>query len=579
MRASLSGLALACLCAPYLFRIGDVPLVKIDELFGAQASLEIWQNGRFALPAYQGHLAREERTFFHPPVFYLVTAPIVGGLAPSPFSVRLGPTLFAILSFGALHAALRRALTGRAGADALAVLGVAIAAWNPLTFALARHARPETWVALLGVAAVALAAGGARRALASGLVSGVAVASHYFALVIPVAIGAWLVSRRAWRCCAAYALGGFAVAIALGAWIAPHWSDFVAENTWRWESLIGESVRDHVFQSLAAAAGLALDHRVAPVWIADALLLATLAPGAARPLRRPVLALLACLHLVLFLAMPRKNPYYLIAIVYACAGAIPLVAALHLETGAAAPRRLPRGVAAALACGLLVQAAGVFAVIWRDRGADYAATFGPLRAAVDRADPERRAVTLGSEIHFLAFWDRPFLVRDNPSLWTVAPGEIPPGALVRRWRERGVRFVLASSLIPDPEPFGPLSPDLDRALVERLRAGGRVIARVPSRWYGEIHHTHEPRAHIEVIDLEAPAAGRPVGASRVDGDAPTPDQTRGRFARRQAGSQAAAQQPSIPPLRMPPGARAGPLAKVSRRSASTSPCSPARQWA
>ncbi len=499
---AVTALALVCVCLPYLYRIADVPLVKVDEFWGAQSSWELWSHGRFALPAFAGHLVLEQRTFFHPPGFYLVNALLIGPLQPSPFSVRLGPTLFAVLSFLGLYAALRRALAGAAHASQLAVAGVAIAAWNPLSFALARHARPETFVMLLGVCAVTLARPRALPALASGLFSGYAFFSHVFAWVLPGAIGLVLIWQRAWRALGAYGLGFSVFAAASAVWLLSGWEDFVAELRWLRGDLFDMSLQGYLAQRLAGQRALFLDIRLANVWLLEGFLILLLVLPPAVSMRRRALVLLGMIHVLLFL-LPRSSPYYAISILYFCAGAIPIALSQRASAAGRLESQALRRLFAALVAVLLVPASGLGYLIWRDRDARYDATFRPLREAMDLVDPERRGITIGNEIQYLAFWDRPFLLRANPSLWTLESGADPPAALLQRWKERGVRFVLTSSLLPEAAPFGPLDPPLDAALLRQLRSSGRVLERVETRFYAEFDQPYR-EARVEVIDLGAP---------------------------------------------------------------------------
>jgi hypothetical protein len=334
-------------------------------------------------------------------------------------------------------------------------------------------------------------------AFASGVVSGYAIFSHYWAWVLPGTLGLFLVQRRAWRSLVAYAAGLSIFTAVTAGWILANRADFTAELMWHRSSYLTHTAGGYLEKRFADHLAILRDSRAACTWWLEALLLAALALPAARPIRWRALALLAMLHLLVVL-FPRPSAYYTVSLVYFCAGAIPVAVAYAWQD--AASRRWPRrGLAVALAVAIAVPAALLGYMIWRDRDASYDAAFRPLRAAVDRADPEHTGVTVGSEIQYFAFWDRPFLVRWNPYLWRDAPAQ-DPDSLLQRWRTIGVRFVLTSSFMPVQEPLSPLPPAFDRALVDHLRDHGQVLARSQTWYYGEPDHKYEP-ATVEVIDI------------------------------------------------------------------------------
>ena len=506
-------LAFVVLCLPYTYRLGDVPLVKVDEMWGAQPSWEIWTHGRFALPAFKGQLHQDVATFFHPPGYYIVNAPFMGVLHPSTWSVRVAPTLFALLAFIVHYRVLRRALGDDARAPAFALTGVALAAWNPLTFALSRHGRPETWILFLATSAIVLllrdpaaaprgTAGDRQRSwppFAAGVLSGYAFFSHYWAWVLPGAVAMFLLQRRAWRSLALYAAGTAVFVAVTAAWILTNRADFTAELLWHRSSYLTHSTGGYLAKRLADHLVILRDARATCTWWLEAVLVALLALPSARGLRARTLALLVTVHALVVL-FPRPSAYYTIAIAWFCAGAIAVVAAAAWRASNAGGWTR-RTVAVGLAVAIAVPAALLGYMIWRDRDASYAAAFQPLRQAVDRADPSRTGVTVGSEIQYFAFWDRPFLVRWNPYLWRDVPSQ-DPDSLIHRWRAIGVRFVLTSSFMPTATPLGPFEPEADRALVDRLRERGRLLAQAPTWFYGEPEHKYE-RATVDVIDIGA----------------------------------------------------------------------------
>ena len=522
-RALVALLVLGCLFLPYFYRLGDVPLIKVDEVWGAQPSWEIWTHGRFALPAFKGQLHQEIATYFHPPGFYLVNALFVGPLEPSTWSVRVAPTLFALLSFIVLYVTLGRILAWSPRGRLLSLAGAAIAAWNPMTFVLSRHGRPETWILLLGTCAVFLArpnAWPARHAapaaspatprpsefsplpvFLSGLLSGYALFSHYWAWVLPGALALYFISQRAWKALAWYVAGTSIFTAVTAGWILANRADFTADLMWHRSAYLTNSAQGYFQKRFGDHLAILRDSRAACTWWLEVALLAALTLPGARPVRWLTLALLAAVHLLVIL-FPRPSIYYTIAIVYFCAGAIPIALAHAWNEAGPGHAWRSRGLVLALAVVIAVPAALLGVTIWRDHDASYAAAFGPLREAVDRADPAKAGVTVGSEIQYFAFWDRPFLIRWNPYLWKLEPPNSGPEALVRRWRSIGIRFVLTSSFMPGSTPLSPLGPTFDRALVGYLRANGRTLAQSETRYYGEPEHKYEP-GRVEVIDIGA----------------------------------------------------------------------------
>jgi hypothetical protein len=486
-------LAFVVLCLPYTYRLGDVPLVKVDEMWGAQPSWEIWTHGRFALPAFKGQLHQDVATFFHPPGYYIVNAPFMGVLrrrrgacASRPRCSLCSHSSCSTACSAACSATTRaprrsRSPASRSGVESAHIR--ALASWA------ARDVDPvprDLRIALLlrDPAAAPRGTAGDRRhswpAFAAGVLSGYAFFSHYWAWVLPGAVAVFLLQRRAWRSLALYAAGTAVFVAVTAAWILTNRADFTAELLWHRSSYLTHSTGGYLAKRLADHLVILRDARATCTWWLEAVLVALLAlPGAralrcanaraARdrsPARAPVPAPQRVLHDRDRMVQRGRNR----------------------GGGRAAWRASSAGVwtrrtiAVGLAVAIAVPAALLGYMIWRDRDASYAAAFQPLREAVDRADPSRTGVTVGSEIQYFAFWDRPFLVRWNPYLWRDVPSQ-DPDSLIRRWRAIGVRFVLTSSFMPTATPLGPFERGADRALVDRLRERGRLLAQAPTWFY------------------------------------------------------------------------------------------------
>jgi hypothetical protein len=144
--------------------------------------------------------------------------------------------------------------------------------------------------------------------------------------------------------------------------------------------------------------------------------------------------------------------------------------------------------------------------IHRDWGAGYAQTVAPLQQAMDAVDPERKGVIVGANIYYVALHERPYLPRENPSLWHL-PEPLPTDAddtaraILEAWRARGIRFVIFSRLVPDKQPLSYRLPDaLDASLTAHIRSTGRLLATRHTRFYGEIEHPYQ-RTAIQLYDL------------------------------------------------------------------------------
>jgi hypothetical protein len=116
-------------------------------------------------------------------------------------------------------------------------------------------------------------------------------------------------------------------------------------------------------------------------------------------------------------------------------------------------------------------------------------------------------IVVGSPVYYVAFHQRPYLVRHNPSLWRLAgppsaDAEADAGAILASWRGRGVRFVVLSSLVPDEEPLshGALPEAIDRRLAERLRRASKLLATSRTFFYGGIEHKYR-WVEIELREL------------------------------------------------------------------------------
>ncbi len=519
----------AAVIALYVLTLADIPLIKGDEWWGTEASRTIWRTGRFALPGLAGHLNEAERTFFHPPGFHLLNAPVVGLLGVSSWSIRVLPTLCALLSFAVLYQLNRRLLETRVagGHEHTALWGVAVVAFNPMTFAVAHHTRPEALVMLLVCGVLLLlhdplfapdvdgdhaAARSSRRALLAGLLSGYAVFSHYWAYFLPVLVGLVLLHRRRPRLLVLYSAGTLLGAVAIAIWIGAAYQDFIAETRW----LRGDDLGGSPWEFVQRRAGQVIDLFSTPqpqaVWLVEAVGGAILLLCLPSPERRLIMALLVLVHALLF-AFPKQSRFYTIAFVYFGGLALPVALALKPRSAPACLGRWSRAPTVAglqwLLCAALVagEVAGLAVWIHRDWRANYAQTLAPLGQAMDAADPQRTGVVVGASIYYIALHERPYLPRENPSLWRVP--EPPPAdagatarAILAAWRARGVRFVLLSSLVPAEQPLSFTLPALlDARLTAHIRSSGRLLATQPTYFYGEIERKYR-WTEIQLYELE-----------------------------------------------------------------------------
>jgi 4-amino-4-deoxy-L-arabinose transferase-like glycosyltransferase len=519
----------AIVIAVYVLTLADIPLIKADEWWGTEASWTIWRTGRFALPGFAGQLNMAQRTFFQPPGFYLPNALVVGLLGVSSWSIRLLPTLCALLSFAVLYRLNRRLLETRVAGEHrdIALCGVAVVAFNPMTFAVAHHTRPETLVVLLaccvlwllcdplfapeGVADQAAERFSAR-ALLAGLLSGYAVFSHYWAYVLPGLVGLLLLHRRRPRLLVLYGAGALLGAAPIAIWIGAGYQDFIAETRWLRGDDLGTSPWEYLQRRVSQVSELFSTPQPQAVWLVEAVGGAILLLCRPSRERRLIVALLVLVHALLFV-FPKQTRFYTVAFVYFWGLALPVALASQ-------PRSLPLALGGGtrtltvsrlrwLLCAALVasEVAGLAVFIHRDLRASYAQTLAPLVQAMDAADPPRTGAVVGACIYYVALHERPYLPRDNPSLWRVP--EPPPAdldatarAILDAWRTRGVRFVLLSRLIPAGQPLSPTLPaGLDARLTAHIRSSGRLLATQPTYFYGEVEQKYR-WTEIELYELD-----------------------------------------------------------------------------